>query len=65
MLVEGSENIVYCCVCRNSLIIGKHYGREGICCCRECNEEYEWRMALQMLGKPYRLPAAPPAGEGV
>jgi len=61
-----SENIVYCCICRQPIRVGKHYGRNAICCGRECHDEYEWRRALESCGKPYRpKPAAPPAGEGV
>lgn len=45
---------IYCPICRTEFDGMYGYGRKIKCCCKECNEELEWRETLAILGKPYK-----------
>lgn len=45
---------VFCCICKQTFDGMRHYGRDAMCCSKQCWEEYEWRRTLAILGKPYR-----------
>ena len=44
---------VFCAICRTLFDWQKRYGREGCCCCKRCNDEFEWRRTLSILDKEY------------
>jgi hypothetical protein len=45
---------VYCPICRSPFDWMHSYGAQRRCCGKECHEEFEWRRALAIMGKPYR-----------
>lgn len=59
-----SQNIVYCCICRQALPIEKRYGLVATCCCRECHDEFTWRDVLANQQLPYRPRNQPNAEPG-
>jgi hypothetical protein len=44
---------VHCPICKGEFDGMKCYGREARCCDRECYDEWQWRYALSVTGKPY------------
>ena len=45
---------VHCPICKAEIDGMKAYGREALCCDKECYEEWEWRRTLAIMGKPYK-----------
>lgn len=44
----------YCSICRTEMKWEDRYGRESCCCSRDCWQEFDWRLTLSILNKPYR-----------
>jgi hypothetical protein len=42
---------IYCPICRGEYDGMRPYGK---CCCKKCNDEYEWRKTLAICGEEYR-----------
>ncbi len=45
---------VHCPICKAEMDGMHGYGREANCCDKECYEEWQWRKAGAILGKPYK-----------
>lgn len=44
----------YCSICRSEMLFENRYGRDACCCGKDCWQEFDWRLTLSILGKPYR-----------
>lgn len=50
----SSPLVCYCSICRREMLFEDRYGREACCCGQDCWQEFDWRLTLSILGKPYR-----------
>ena len=49
----SSHMSVQCPICGKAMDGMHPYGRDSHCCSKDCNQEWEWRRTLAIMGKPY------------
>ncbi len=49
-----TDVICYCSICKTEMKFEARYGRDACCCSKDCWTEFDWRLTLGILNKPYK-----------